>query len=70
MINFFYFLFIILFITSCSVDTKSGFWINKSETTNFQKLSDLQFDYDQSFEEFKQNVIIYGEKSKFPKLDN
>ena len=65
-IIFFLFLFIIL--TNCSIDTKTGIWENKNDTKNDIKLTDLKFNHELSFEDFKKNIIIYGESSKFPKL--
>ncbi len=57
-----------LFLTNCSIDTKTGIWENKNFLKNEKKISDLNFDHDLSFEEFKNNIILYGELSKFPKL--
>ena len=64
-----YLLFILfLFITNCSIDTKTGIWENKNYLNNEKKISDLNFDHDLSFEEFKNNIILYGKLSKYPKL--
>ena len=60
---------IILFIMShCSIDTKSGLWENKNYIKNERKISDINFDKKQTFEDFKKNVILYGKKSKFPNI--
>tara|TARA_B100000575_G_scaffold102834_1_gene81957 strand:+ start:98 stop:310 length:213 start_codon:yes stop_codon:yes gene_type:complete len=62
-------LFIILiFITSCSIDTKTGFWNIKNEISSNKELSSLNLDEDLTFDEFKNNIIIYGRKSEYPKL--
>ena len=59
---------VLIFITSCSVDTKTGIWNNKKEISTDKELSSLSFDEDLTFDEFKNNIIIYGKKSKYPKL--
>ena len=59
---------ILIFVTNCSIDTKTGFWENKKEITTDKGLSSLSFDEDLTFDEFKNNIIIYGKKSKYPKL--
>tara|TARA_B100001250_G_scaffold406167_1_gene424784 strand:+ start:897 stop:1109 length:213 start_codon:yes stop_codon:yes gene_type:complete len=70
MIKIFYLLLILFFLTNCSVDTKSGVWKNKKESISSKKISDLKFDYELSFNEFKENSIEYGKLSKFPNLDD
>ena len=60
-------LFILL--TNCSVDTKTGFWEDKSQPKNTSKLSELSFDQDTTFKQFKENVILYGKFGDYPKLD-
>ena len=59
---------ILIFVTSCSIDTKTGIWENKKEIPIDTELSSLSFDENLTFEEFKNNVIIYGKKSEYPKL--
>ena len=59
---------VLIFITSCSVDTKTGIWNNKKEISTDKELSSLSFDEDLTFDEFKNNIIIYGKKSEYPKL--
>ncbi len=59
---------ILLFVTNCSIDTKTGIWENKNEISTDTELSLLSFDENLTFDEFKNNVIIYGKKSKYPKL--
>lgn len=62
-------LILLLLLTNCSVDTKSGFWKNKKELKIIKKISDIRFDYDLSFNQFKENAIDYGKLSNYPKLD-
>ena len=64
--------FILLLITlfSCSVDTKTGLWENKKEPKKNKQLSLIKFDESLSFNEYKENIILYGKNSKFPKLDD
>ena len=59
---------ILIFITSCSIDTKTGFWNIKNEISSNKELSSLNLDEDLTFDEFKNNIIIYGRKSEYPKL--
>jgi len=63
------YLIIIIFVLShCSIDTKSGLWENKNTIEDEKKLSEINFDKDLSFEDFKKNVVLFGKKSKFPNL--
>ena len=63
------YLIIMLFIFShCSVDTKSGLWENKNSINNEKKVSEINFDKELTFEDFKNNVVLYGKKSKYPNL--
>jgi len=56
-----------LFIFShCSIDTKSGLWENKDSINDEKKLNKIDFNKKLTFNEFKENVILYGKKSKFP----
>ena len=59
---------ILIFVTSCSIDTKTGIWKNNKEISTDTELSSLNFDENLTFDEFKNNVIIYGKKSEYPKL--
>tara|TARA_B100001250_G_C19664490_1_gene728612 strand:- start:401 stop:613 length:213 start_codon:yes stop_codon:yes gene_type:complete len=61
---------LLIFITNCSVDTKTGFWEDKNKSKITTKLPELRFDYDTSFNKFKENVILYGKFGDYPKLDN
>jgi len=69
MVRMFLLIIFAILLTSCSVDTKTGFWENKKKPNNIKKLSEIKFDYDLSFNQFKKNVIEYGKRSKYPKLD-
>ena len=56
-----------LFIFShCSIDTKSGLWENKNTVDNKKKLSEMNFNKELTFNEFKENVILYGKNSEYP----
>ena len=59
---------ILIFVTNCSIDTKTGIWNNKNDVLIDKDLSSLSFDENLTFDEFKNNVIIYGKKSEYPKL--
>ena len=59
---------ILIFVTNCSIDTKTGIWDNKKEISTDKELSSLNFSEDLTFDEFKNNVIIYGKKSEYPNL--
>ena len=63
------YLIIMLFIFShCSIDTKSGLWENKNTINDEKKLSEVSFDKELTFEDFKKNVVLFGKKSKYPNL--
>ena len=65
--NKIYYMIIMLFIFShCSIDTKSGFWKNKNNINDKKKLSEIDFNKELTFNEFEENVILYGKKSKYP----
>ena len=62
-----YYMIIMIFIFShCSIDTKSGLWENKSTIDNKKKSSEMNFNKELTFDEFKENVILYGKNSKYP----
>ena len=65
-----YILIILVLFSSCSIDTKTGLWENKKEPLLNKQLSTISFDENLSFEDYKENIILYGKKSKFPKLDD
>ena len=58
-----------LFILShCSIDNKSGLWKNKNNETSKNKVSEINFKKDLTFNEFKNKVILYGKNSKYPSI--
>ena len=62
-------LVIMIFILShCSIDTKSGLWENKNPSKSEQNISKINFSKELTFEEFKENVILYGKQSKYPSI--
>ena len=60
---------LIFFLNNCSVDTKTGIWENKNLFKLDEKIADLKFGNDLSYDEFKKNTIEYGKLSGYPKLD-
>ena len=42
-----------IFVTNCSIDTKTGIWENKKEISSDTELSSLSFDENLTFDEFK-----------------
>ena len=58
----------IITLTQCSIDTKTGIWENKNSLKNENKLSTIDFNNELTFEEFKENVVLYGKKSKYPNI--
>ncbi len=63
-----YFIIPLFILTHCSIDNKSGFWIDKQNQNNKIKLSVSDFDKKLTFQEFKENVVLFGKKSKYPNL--
>ena len=64
-----YYLILMLFIFShCSIDTKSGLWESKNLEKDEQKMSEVNFDKELSFDEFKKNVVLFGKKSNYPNI--
>ena len=58
-----------LFILShCSLNHPVSMWNVEDENTN-SDITKLNFENETSYDEFKSNIIKYGELSKFPKLD-
>ena len=65
----FNFLILLIFLLShCSVDTKSGLWENKKIEKDERKMSELNFNKELSFDDFKKNVVLYGKKSNYPNI--
>ena len=60
-------LFLII-LSNCSLNHPVSMWKVEEENTN-SDITKLNFENETSFDEFKRNVIKYGELSDFPKLD-
>tara|TARA_Y100000590_G_C14869207_1_gene694441 strand:- start:197 stop:415 length:219 start_codon:yes stop_codon:yes gene_type:complete len=66
-------IFFLLFMTACSLDTKSGIWNEKKIAKQKSKLINnetVKINQNLTFDEYKLTVIEYGKKSKFPKINN
>ena len=59
-----YYLIFLLFLSNCSVDTKSGIWESKDAAKNTKNLTDIRFDYDLNYDQYKDNLIQYGKLSE------
>jgi len=60
---------LLIFISACSLDTKSGIW-NEKKVINQKSTSSLEDqNHDLTFDEYKLIIIEYGKKSKFPKIN-
>tara|TARA_B100001769_G_C21589471_1_gene332753 strand:+ start:235 stop:450 length:216 start_codon:yes stop_codon:yes gene_type:complete len=55
-------------LSHCSIDTKTGLWENKKSIKDERKVSEIVFDKELSFDDFKKNVVLYGKKSNYPNL--
>jgi len=62
----FYMIIMFFILSHCSIDTKSGLWENKNTIDNKKKSSEINFNKELTFNEFKENVILYGKNSKYP----
>ena len=62
------FIIILIFTYSCSIERNSNFWAKKDNIIVINS-EDLNLDENLAFDRFKKNIIIYGEQSKFPKLN-
>ena len=60
-------LFLII-LSNCSLNHPVSMWKADEKNTN-SDIAKLNFENTTSFDEFKSNVIKYGELSDFPKLD-
>ena len=61
--------FLLVFISSCSLDTKSGIWNEKKVINQKSTLNIEDQNHDLTFDEYKLIIIEYGKKSKFPKIN-
>ncbi len=64
----FRYLIMFVILSHCSIDTKSGLWENKNYIKDEVKISEINFDKNQTFDDFKKNIILYSKKSKFPNI--
>ena len=60
---------LLIFISACSLDTKSGIWNEKKVINQKSTLSLEDQNYDLTFDEYKLIIIEYGKNSKFPKIN-
>ena len=68
MVKFNFFILLIFILSHCSVDTKSGLWENKNSEKDVGIISELNFNKELSFDDFKKNVVLYGKKSNYPNI--
>jgi len=68
MVKFSYLMIILFILSHCSIDTKSGLWENKNYIKDKKKISEINLDKNQSFDEFKKNIILYGKKGEYPNI--
>ena len=68
MLKISYLIVMLIILSHCSIDTKSGLWENKNSEKDERKLSELNFNKELSFDDFKKNVVLYGKKSNYPNL--
>ena len=59
---------ILIILSHCSLNHPVSMWKVEEEKTN-SDITKLNFENENSFDQFKSNVIKYGELSDFPKLD-
>ena len=59
---------LIFSLSHCSLNHPVSMW-NIEDDGNDNEISELNFEVETSFDEFKKNVIKYGKISDFPKLD-
>jgi hypothetical protein len=55
-------------LTHCSIDNKSGIWIDRKNPSREAELSRIDFDKKLKYEEFKDNVVLFSKQSKYPNL--
>ena len=63
-----YLIVMIILLSHCSIDTKSGMWENKNSNDDKREITEINFDSDLSFEDFNKNVVLYGKISNYPNL--
>ena len=70
MIKIIFLLSLFFLLNNCSQDYKKVFLKKSEQLDNNDKISDLNFDYSLTFDQFKKNVITYGKLSNYPDLNN
>jgi len=68
MSKFTYITFFLFILTHCSIDNKSGIWIDRKNPSREAELSRIDFDKKLKYEEFKDNVVLFSKQSKYPNL--
>tara|TARA_B100000965_G_C19024294_1_gene512421 strand:- start:32 stop:247 length:216 start_codon:yes stop_codon:yes gene_type:complete len=68
MVKFNYFILMIFILCHCSIDTKSGLWENKKFKEEQNEISNINFNKELTFDNFKKNVVLFGKKSNYPNL--
>ena len=68
MFKYFFIILIFFSFSHCSLNHSVSMW-NIEVGSKVNDISELNFDNETSFDEFKKNVIKYGKISDFPKLD-
>ena len=63
-----YLLISFFILAHCSIDTKTGLWQNKNSILEEKIFTEISFDKDLSFDDFKENVVLYGKKSNYPSI--
>ena len=58
----------LVILSNCSLNHPVSMWNVEDENTN-SDITKLNFENETSFDQFRSNVIKYGELSDFPKLD-
>ncbi len=68
MFKYIFIIFLLFSLSHCSLNHPVSM-LNIEEESTDKDISKLNFDHEIPFEEFKKNIIKYGEISDFPKLD-
>ena len=68
MFKYIYIILLIFSLSHCSLNHPVSMW-NIEEDSKVNDISELNFDNETSYDDFKKNVIKYGKISDFPKLD-
>ena len=68
MSKFTYVIFFLFILTHCSIDNKSGIWIDIKKPSREIELSKIDFDIKLKYEEFSDNVILFSKKSNYPNI--